>query len=176
VLDVLLDVGIIRDAHGHADQIDRIVQDLQRVFPDADPSLVEHVSYADMLPSVLYTSEQPAIARLHRAFATHRIGVRNWFRGRMPQREDRHRPGAAAEGGLSAANALLEEMGVSARSGAALCLPDRRTAPRLGWTRARPLEAPRPRMAPPGRLELLEAEDRGPSPGGVSRGYAALRV
>ena len=57
-----LDVGVIRDAHSQGEQIDRIVHDLRRVYPDADPSLVEHVSFADLQPSVLYLSEQPAIA------------------------------------------------------------------------------------------------------------------
>ncbi len=116
VLDVLLDVGVIRDAHRHAEQIDRIVHDLRRVFPDADPSLVEHVSYADMLPSVLYTSEQPAIAGLHRVFATHRTGARNWFVAGCHSGKIGIGMESAAESGLSAANAVLEEMGVSARA------------------------------------------------------------
>jgi hypothetical protein len=116
VVDVLLDVGVIRDAHGQAEQIDRIVHDLQRVYPDADPSLVEHVSYADLHPSVLYTSEQPAIAGLHRFFTTHRTGARNWFVAGCHSGTIGIGMESAAESGLSVANALLEEMGVSARA------------------------------------------------------------
>jgi len=79
VVDVLLDVGVIRDAHTPKVQIERIVHDLQRVYPDADPSLVEHVSFADIYPEVLYLTEQPAIAGLHRMFNTRRTGIRNWY-------------------------------------------------------------------------------------------------
>ncbi|HEY6005293.1 MAG TPA: FAD-dependent oxidoreductase [Anaeromyxobacter sp.] len=116
VVDVLLDVGVIRDAHGRPEQIERIVHDLRRVYPDADPSLVEHVSYADMHPSVLYLSEQPAIAGLHRVFDTHRTGARNWFVAGCHSGKIGIGMESATESGLGAANALLEEMGVSARA------------------------------------------------------------
>ena len=116
VVDVLLDAGVVRDAHGQAAQIDRIVHDLRRVHPDADPSLVEHVSYADMQPSVLYASEQPAVAGLHRFFATHRTGARNWFVAGCHSGRIGIGMESATESGLSAANALLEEMGLSARA------------------------------------------------------------
>ncbi len=116
VVDVLLDVGVIRDAHGRAEQVDRILHDLRRVFPDAEPSLVEHVSYADMQPSVLYTSEQPAIAGLHRFFVTHRTGARNWFVAGCHSGKIGIGMESATESGLGAANALLEEMGVGARA------------------------------------------------------------
>jgi hypothetical protein len=79
VIDVLLDVGVIRDAHTRDEQVARIVEDLQRVYPAADPDLVEHVSFANMYPDVLYLSEQPAIGGLHRFFDTHRTGARNWY-------------------------------------------------------------------------------------------------
>jgi len=79
VIDVLLDVGIIRDAHSHQRQCQRIVHDLKRVYPDADPSSVEHISFANMYPDVLYLSEQPAIAGLHRFFNANRSGVANWY-------------------------------------------------------------------------------------------------
>ncbi len=79
VVDVLLDAGVIRDAHSPEVQCRRIVSDLRRVYPDADPALVEHVSFADLYPDVLYLSEQPSIAGLHRFFRTNRTGAANWY-------------------------------------------------------------------------------------------------
>ena|SRR3990167_429947 len=79
VIDVLLDVGIIRDSHSKETQIKRVIKDIHRVYPDADPSLIEHISFAEMYPDVLYLSEQPAIAGLHRFFNTHRTGAKNWY-------------------------------------------------------------------------------------------------
>ncbi len=116
VVDVLLDVGVVRDAHTQEEQIDRIVHDLRRVYPAADPSLVEHVSFADLQPSVLYLSEQPAVAGLHRFFSTHRAGARNWFVAGCHSGQIGIGMESATESGLSAANALLEEIGVSARA------------------------------------------------------------
>ena len=64
----LLDVGNIRDAHSPETQIHRILTDLQRVYPDADPALAKLISYADIHPEVLYLSEQPSISGLDRFF------------------------------------------------------------------------------------------------------------
>ncbi len=116
VVDVLLDVGVVRDAHSREEQIRRIVHDLRRVHPDADPSLVEHVSFADLRPSVLYLSEQPAIAGLHRFFSTHRTGARNWFVAGCHSGKIGIGMESATESGLSAANAVLEALGVAARA------------------------------------------------------------
>lgn len=116
VVDVLLDVGVVRDAHSQAEQIERIVHDLRRVHPDADPSLVEHVSFADLRPSVLYLSEQPAIANQHRFFSNHRTGARNWFVAGCHSGKIGIGMESATESGMSAANAVLEELGVAARA------------------------------------------------------------
>ncbi|MFH1729507.1 MAG: FAD-dependent oxidoreductase [Pseudomonadota bacterium] len=79
VVDVLMDVGIIRDAHSRQNHIKRIVRDLNKVYPEADPSLVEHVSFANIYPNALYLSDQPSIAGLHRIYNTHRTGAKNWY-------------------------------------------------------------------------------------------------
>ncbi|HET8542714.1 MAG TPA: FAD-dependent oxidoreductase [Anaeromyxobacter sp.] len=116
VVDVLLDVGVVRDAHGPGEQIARIVHDLARVYPAADPSLVEHVSFADLQPSVLYLTEQPAIAGQHRFFATHRTGARNWLVAGCHSGKIGIGMESATESGLAAANAVLEDLGVAARA------------------------------------------------------------
>jgi hypothetical protein len=116
VVDVLLDVGVIRDAHTQEVQKRRIVKDLKRVYPDADPALVEHVSFANMYPSALYLTEQPAIAGLHRFFYQHKTGASNWFvagchAGRIGIGME-----SAVESAMSAANCVLEAAGVSDRA------------------------------------------------------------
>lgn len=116
VVDVLLDVGVIRDAHTREAQVDRIVRDLARVYPDADPSLVEHVSFADMQPSVLYLTEQPAIAGLHRFFNTHETGAGNWFVAGCHSGHIGIGMESAVESGLAAANCLMEAHGVADRA------------------------------------------------------------
>lgn len=116
VVDVLLDVGVIRDAHTHAVQIERIKKDLQRVYPAADPALVEHVSFADMKPSVLYLTEQPAIAGLHRFFNTHETGAKNWFVAGCHSGHIGIGMESAVESGLSAVNCLMAAHGSEARA------------------------------------------------------------
>jgi Thi4 family protein/flavin-dependent amine oxidoreductase len=115
VIDVLLDVGLIRDAHTQKTQIRRIVEDLHRVYPDADPSLVEHVSFADIYPDVLYLTEQPAIAGLHRFFNTHRTGAANWFVAGCHSGLIGIGMESAVESAMSTVNLLLEAMKVSDR-------------------------------------------------------------
>ncbi|MFO0762011.1 MAG: FAD-dependent oxidoreductase [Byssovorax sp.] len=116
VVDVLLDVGIIRDAHTHEVQKQRIVHDLKRVYPKADPRLVEHVSFADMQPSVLYLTEQPSIAGLHRFYNRHKTGAKNWFVAGCHSGHIGIGMESAVESGLTTTNILLEEEGVSARA------------------------------------------------------------
>ena len=115
VLDVLLDVGVIRDAHSQKEQIERIVRDLQRVYPDADPTLVQHVSFANIYPDVLYLSEQPAINGLHRFFNTHRTGAKNWYVAGCHSGMIGIGMESAIESARSAVNCLLEDMGVPER-------------------------------------------------------------
>lgn len=110
VIDVLLDVGVVRDAHSPQVQVRRIVTDLQRVYPDADPSLVEHVSFADIYPDVLYLTEQPAIAGLHRFFNTHRTGASNWFVAGCHSGMIGIGMESAVEGAMSTVNLILEGM------------------------------------------------------------------
>jgi hypothetical protein len=107
VIDVLLDVGVIRDAHSAAEQKQRIIRDLSRAYPDADPSAVEHVSFADMQPDVLYHSEQPAIAGLHRIFNTNRAGPNNWYVAGCHSGTIGIGMESAVQSGMSAANCLL---------------------------------------------------------------------
>lgn len=116
VVDVLLDVGIIRDAHTREVQIARIVHDLKRVYPAADPSLVEHVSFADMHPSVLYMTEQPAIAGLHRFYNHHTTGTKNWFVAGCHSGHIGIGMESAVESGLAASNCVLEAHGASERA------------------------------------------------------------
>ena len=115
VVDVLLDVGIIRDAHSHEVQIQRIVSDLQRVYPDADPHLVDHVSFANIYPDVLYLSEQPAIAGLHRIFNTHRTGAANWYVAGCHSGLIGIGMESAVESAMSTVNAILDDMESSQR-------------------------------------------------------------
>jgi ribosomal protein L37E len=116
VIDVLLDVGIIRDAHTHEQQIARIKRDLHRVYPAAEPDLVEHVSFADMHPSVLYMTEQPAIAGLHRFYNRHTTGASNWFVAGCHSGHIGIGMESAVESGLAASNCVLEAHGVSERA------------------------------------------------------------
>lgn len=116
VVDVLLDVGVIRDAHTQEEQIERIVYDLSRVYPDADPSLVEHVSFADMYPDVLYLSEQPAIANLHRFSSTHRTGAANWYVAGCHSGLIGIGMESAVESGMRTINCLLEDQKESGRT------------------------------------------------------------
>jgi hypothetical protein len=113
VVDVLLDVGVIRDAHTQETQKKRIVHDLSRIYPDADPRLVEHVSFADMHPSVLYLTEQPAIAKLHRFYSRHHTGAKNWFVAGCHSGKIGIGMESAVQSGLSATNCLLEAEGIS---------------------------------------------------------------
>ncbi len=109
VVDVLLDVGIIRDAHTQEEQIRRILVDLQKVYPDADPSLAEHVSFADIYPEVLYLSEQPAITGLHRFFNTHRTGAANWYVAGCHSGTIGIGMESAVQSGMAAVNCMLED-------------------------------------------------------------------
>jgi ribosomal protein L37E len=115
VIDVLLDVGIIRDAHSHETQKERIVHDIQRVYPDADPSLVEHVSFANLYPDILYLTEQPAIAGLHRFFNTHRTGAKNWYVAGCHSGTIGIGMESAIEGAMRTVNSVLEDMGKAER-------------------------------------------------------------
>ncbi len=115
VIDVLLDVGIIRDAHSPRDQIKRIVKDLHRVYPDADPRKVACVSFANIYPEVLYLSEQPAIAGLHRFFNTHRTGAKNWYVAGCHSGLIGIGMESAVESALSTANCILEDDGRKTR-------------------------------------------------------------
>ncbi|MDL1871201.1 FAD-dependent oxidoreductase [Deltaproteobacteria bacterium PRO3] len=109
VVDVLLDVGVIRDAHTQEEQIQRILFDLQRVYPDADPALAEHVSFADIYPDVLYLSEQPAVAGLHRFFDTHRTGAENWYVAGCHSGTIGIGMESAVQSGMATVNCLLED-------------------------------------------------------------------
>jgi ribosomal protein L37E len=115
VIDVLSDVGIIHDAISHEIQSQRIVSDLQRVYPDADPSLVEHVSYADIYPDVLYLSDQPAIAGLHRFFNTNRTGISNWYVAGCHSGLIGIGMESAIQGAMVTVNCILEDMGLPMR-------------------------------------------------------------
>lgn len=116
VIDVLLDVGVVRDAHTPAEQRRRILRDLQRVYPAADPAKVEHVSFADIYPDVLYLSEQPAIAGLHRFFSTHRTGIGNWYVAGCHSGLIGIGMESAVQSALATANCVLEDLGASARA------------------------------------------------------------
>jgi len=116
VVDVLLDVGVLRDAHTHEAQKARIVHDLARVYPDARPELVERVSFADMHPSVLYLTEQPAIPGLHRFYNRHTTGAQNWFVAGCHSGHIGIGMESAVESGLSTTNCLLDAEGVSERA------------------------------------------------------------
>jgi ribosomal protein L37E len=113
VVDVLLDVGIVRDAHSHETQCRRIIHDLQRVYPDADPASVEHISFANMYPEVLYLSEQPAIAGLHRIFNTNRSGVSNWYIAGCHTGTIGIGMESAVQGAMTAVNCILKDMSLS---------------------------------------------------------------
>ncbi|MFC2074950.1 FAD-dependent oxidoreductase [Bdellovibrionota bacterium] len=110
VIDALLDVGVIRDAHTQEQQTERIVRDLNRVYPDADPDLVEHVSFANIYPDVLYLSEQPAIAGLHRFFNTHRTGAKNWYVAGCHSGVIGIGMESAVEGAMQTVNNIFEDM------------------------------------------------------------------
>lgn len=115
VIDVLLDVGVLQRARNHEYYIERIVEDLHKVYKDADPSLVEHVSFAKINPSVLYLSEQPAIAGLHRVFNTHRTGAENWYVAGCHSGLIGIGMESATESGMSTVNCILEDMGAEER-------------------------------------------------------------
>lgn len=115
VVDVLLDVGILQNAHTAREQIERVVRDLRRVYPDADPALVEHVSFASLRPSVLYLTEQPAIAGLHRFNSAHRTGAANWYVAGCHSGLIGIGMESAVQGALETANSVMEDHGESAR-------------------------------------------------------------
>ncbi len=116
VVDALLDVGIIRDAFHPQERIPKIIKDIQRVYPDADPSLVEHVSFANIYPDVLYLSEQPAITGLHRFFNTHRTGAKNWYVAGCHSGKIGIGMESAVESALSTVNCWLEDTGSPERT------------------------------------------------------------
>ncbi|MBI2083323.1 MAG: FAD-dependent oxidoreductase [Deltaproteobacteria bacterium] len=111
VIDVLLDVGVIQEAHLREEMIEKIVKDLQRVYPNADPSLVESVSFAKIQSDVLYLTEQPAITNLHRFFNTHQTGTSNWFVAGCHSGQIGIGMESAVESGMSTVNQILEKMG-----------------------------------------------------------------
>ncbi len=116
VIDVLMDVGILQDSFTHEERIARIVTDLNRVYPDADPSLVEHVSYARIQPEVLYHLDQPAITGSHRFFNRHRTGVENWYVAGCHSGTAGIGMESAVEGGMATVNQLLEDAGMGERA------------------------------------------------------------
>lgn len=115
VVDALLDVGIVRDAHSPETQKNKIIQDIHRVYPDADPSLVDHISFANMYPEVLYLTEQPAIAGLHRFFNTHRTGAQNWYVAGCHSGKIGIGMESAVESAMTTVNCILEDMKHSER-------------------------------------------------------------
>ncbi|RME04160.1 MAG: FAD-dependent oxidoreductase [Planctomycetota bacterium] len=113
VIDVLLDVGVVRDAHSPQTQIQRIIHDLHKVYPDANPSLVEYVSFANIYPEVLYHSEQPSIAGSYRFFNRHRTEVENWYVAGCHSGSIGIGMESAVESAKSTVNCILEDMGSS---------------------------------------------------------------
>ena len=74
--------------------------------------MVEHVSYADIYPDVLYLSDQLSIAGLHRFFNANRSGVSNWYvagchTGMMGVGME-----SAVQGAMVTVNCILEDMGL----------------------------------------------------------------
>ncbi|MBI4374648.1 MAG: FAD-dependent oxidoreductase [Deltaproteobacteria bacterium] len=111
VIDVLLDVGVIQEAHRPEEMTEKIVKDLQGVYPEASPSLVEAISFAKISPDVLYLTEQPAITNLHRFFNTHQTGASNWFVAGCHSGQIGIGMESAVESGMSTVNQLFEKMG-----------------------------------------------------------------
>lgn len=116
VIDVLLDVGIIQDAWNREEIVQRIIKDLNRVYPAAKPSLVENVSFAKIHPKVLYLTEQTAITGLHRSFNTHRTGVSNWYVAGCHSGMIGIGMESAVESGLATVNCLLQDAGQAERA------------------------------------------------------------
>lgn len=111
VIDVLLDVGAIHDSIPRAERKRQILRDIERVYPDARVNDVSHFSYADMHPSVLYHTEQPAIAGEHRFFNGNRI-MKNWYVAGCHSGTIGIGMESAVQSGLKTANDLLEDEGM----------------------------------------------------------------